>query len=301
MIFKTVKEVLNMSMTSLIIRHLFKKSDTKRDEGLTIPNDVIRDVDIKYGDNAKWNLLDIYRPKDYEKPLPVIISIHGGGWVYGDKELYQYYCMDLALRGFAVINFTYRLAPKYKFPSQLQDCVDVFDWVNNNADKYDFDINHLYALGDSAGGHLLSLYCDALADETYAKKLGIVVKSNKIPNAVALNCGVYNIEFSEKKDFTARLMKDLMPNKGTKEELDLISPIKHLSKFPPSFVMTANGDFVFEQAKPMFDKLKELNNYSELHVYGDDNNKLAHVFHLNMKSLDAKKCNDEECEFFKKY
>lgn len=53
--------------------------------------------------------------------IPVIVSVHGGGWGYGDKERYQYYCMSLAQQGFAVVNFSYRLASKYKFPAPLED------------------------------------------------------------------------------------------------------------------------------------------------------------------------------------
>ena len=89
------------------------KSDTARDSGLTTPPEIQRFDDIQYGSDPKWNILDVYRPKSAaDSLLPVIVSFHGGGWVYGDKEVYQFYCMDLAKRGFAVINYTYRLAPK---------------------------------------------------------------------------------------------------------------------------------------------------------------------------------------------
>ena len=55
--------------------------------------------------------LDVYRPKlNIKGKLPVIMSVHGGGWVYGDKDVYQWYCMNLAQRGFAVVNYSYRLA-----------------------------------------------------------------------------------------------------------------------------------------------------------------------------------------------
>ena len=103
--------VFVMSFTSWMVRRTFKKSDDRRDAGITVPDTVVRYLDILYGTNPKWESLDVYRPADQEGPLPVIVSVHGGGWVYGDKELYQYYCMNLAERGFAVVNFTYRLAP----------------------------------------------------------------------------------------------------------------------------------------------------------------------------------------------
>lgn len=86
-----------------------KQNDDARDSGL--PHDipeVERINDLQYGPNEKWNTLDVYLPKKEDKPFPVIINIHGGGWVYGTKEVYQYYGMGLAKRGFAFINPNYR-------------------------------------------------------------------------------------------------------------------------------------------------------------------------------------------------
>ena len=110
-----------MSAVSDKIRKMFGEGDAERDAGLSTPSDVVRYDDIVYGKDPKWQCLDVYRPKFRKGKLPVIISVHGGGWVYGDKEVYQWYCMNLAQRGFAVVNFTYRLAPEYKFPASLED------------------------------------------------------------------------------------------------------------------------------------------------------------------------------------
>ena len=90
-----------MSLMSFALRRAFRRSDDKRDAGLTTPEDVARFDDIVYGPDHKWNVLDVYRPKGAEGALPVIVSVHGGGWVYGDKERYQYYGMSLAQQGFA--------------------------------------------------------------------------------------------------------------------------------------------------------------------------------------------------------
>ena len=109
-----------MSEISDFVRRTFGESDTKRDAGLTTPHDVERFDDIVYGDDPKWQILDVYRPREASgKRLPVIVSIHGGGWVYGNKEVYQFYCMSLAQHGFAVVNHTYRLAPEFKFPASI--------------------------------------------------------------------------------------------------------------------------------------------------------------------------------------
>ena len=137
-----------MVRISDIIRAEFAEGDNKRDAGLKTPENIVRYDDIIYGTESKWQKLDVYRPKDATGKLPVIVSVHGGGWVYGDKERYQFYCMDLAERGFAVVNFSYRLAPEYKFPASLEDTNFVFTWVLENAETYRLDTEKLFAVGD---------------------------------------------------------------------------------------------------------------------------------------------------------
>ena len=118
-----------MSALSDKIRTEFKASDDERDALMKTPEDVERWDNIVYGKiDRKVQVLDVYRPKQAEdEDLPVIISVHGGGWMYGDKERYQYYCMSLAQRGFAVVNFTYRLAPRFKYPAGIEDTNTVFE------------------------------------------------------------------------------------------------------------------------------------------------------------------------------
>ena len=71
-------------------------------------------------------------------------------------------------------------------------------------------------------------------------------------------------------------------------------------KFPPVFIMTAEEDFLRGQAPLMYEKLKSMNIPCEFHDYSSERTeKLGHVFHLNIRSEDAHKCNDEECRFFK--
>ena len=108
-----------------VVRREFKVSDDERDKGLVTPADVKRYDNICYvkgGDKDASHYLDVYRPLERsEDKLPVIVNVHGGGWVYGDKETYQFYCMDLCRRGYAVVNASYRLAPLFKYPAQLED------------------------------------------------------------------------------------------------------------------------------------------------------------------------------------
>ena len=289
-----------MSITSIMFRKAAKKSDDARDAGLTTPKDIERFDDIVYGENEEWNVLDVYRPKaEMSRNLPVIVSVHGGGWVYGDKERYQYYCMSLAQRGFAVVNFTYRLAPEYKFPAPLEDTNAVMEWIYENAPEYGLDVEHIYMLGDSAGANILALYTAICTNPSYAANFKFHVPGGFVPKAIALNCGSY-VQTDDK--MTKALMADYLPKKGTEEELKLNNPLYYITeKFPPAYVMTSNGDFLREQAPMMAESLEKNGIPHVLKCYGDEKTELGHVFHCNIKLPEANVCNDEECEFFKSW
>lgn len=289
-----------MSLTSFIVRYMFTKADDKRDAGLTTPDDIQRFDDIVYGPDPKWNRLDVYRPKNTQGKLPVIVSVHGGGWVYGDKERYQYYCMDLAQRGFAVVNFTYHLSPKFKFPQPLLDTNLAFQWVLDNAESYGLDTDNLFAVGDSAGGHLLSLYCAVCTNPAYAARYSFSAPAGGCPKAVGLNSSAFQL--TADNSMTKSLMKDFLPQRGTPEEYEQITPLHYLNgDFPPSYIMTAPKDFLKDDALKMHQALDTLGVENIYRMYDNEDHSLAHVFHLNIRSAAAKECNDEECRFFRKH
>jgi len=102
------------------MRFGIRRIDRKRDRAIPLPAGVTQCRNLSYGPHGKWSRLDVYYPEGTQEPLPTIVSIHGGGFVYGTKEIYRRYCMDMARRGFAVVNFNYRLAPENRFPAFLR-------------------------------------------------------------------------------------------------------------------------------------------------------------------------------------
>ena len=320
---------LSYSIKAKKFRKVIAEIDKKRDEGQTTPADIIRFDNILYGKDRrlkKWQLLDVYRPKlEQEVPsgrltqfkkLPVIVIFHGGAWVYGDKDVYQFYGMRLAERGFAVVNYSYRLAPEAKFPASMIDTQKVFDWISENAEKYGFDARNVFGAGDSAGAHLLTMYAAALTNPEFGKNFPFIQKAqaelisqNKkiVLRGVALNCGKYTMNDGMKdsqaprKDEAQMQIAVWMPHRGTPEEFRLIDCHTHVTKdFPPAFVMTCKGDFLIEQAPLMLKALEKAGVPHEFRCYGTEEMPLWHVFHCDPKLEEAVICNDEECNFFKK-
>jgi acetyl esterase/lipase len=88
---------------------------------------------------------------------PVVLVVHGGAWTSGSRRQLAFYAMKLARAGFCCFAIDYRLAPKYKFPAQIEDCRAAVLWIRQHAAEYAGDASRLGAIGYSAGGHLVAL------------------------------------------------------------------------------------------------------------------------------------------------
>ncbi len=112
-------------------------------------------ANITYGVMNNYPLkLDVYRPRDAKSSTPVVVFIHGGGWVAGDKEGAATYLLPYLEMGWAAVNVEYRLAKVSLAPAAVEDCRCALHWVGRNAGKYKFDIKKVVVTGGSAGGHL---------------------------------------------------------------------------------------------------------------------------------------------------
>lgn len=293
-----------MSQASDFLRKAFGEGDAARDAGLSTPEGIERFDDIVYGTEADWQVLDVYRPKAAAgERLPVILNVHGGGWVYGNKEAYQHYCMSLAGQGFAVVNFTYRLAPEFLYPANLEDTNLAVQWVLANAEAFLLDTEHIFAVGDSAGAQILASYAAICTNPDYAAGFPFAVPAGFSFTAIALNCGVYLLNDPALLDpMTAALRADQMPEGGTEAEYTKASPVNWIAEhFPPTLYMTCSGDFLKQQAPLLEAALAKVNVPHEFHYLVSAEEELGHVFHLNVKSGEAARCNGMECGYFKSF
>jgi acetyl esterase/lipase len=98
--------------------------------------------------------LDVYRPSNPAGPTPVLMMIHGGGWLFGTKEDSILHLVPFLHMGFAVVNVEYRMARVSLAPAAVEDCLCALRWIGRNATKYKFDATRVVITGGSAGGHL---------------------------------------------------------------------------------------------------------------------------------------------------
>ncbi|MZP30466.1 alpha/beta hydrolase fold domain-containing protein [Heliobacterium undosum] len=115
-------------------------------------------LDVPYANLSDAQKLDIYLPNEGKGPFPVILSIHGGGFMFGDKADGQLTPMLEGLnRGYAVVGVNYRLSGEAQFPKQINDIKAAIRWIRANAERYQLNPDKIAVWGGSAGGNLSAL------------------------------------------------------------------------------------------------------------------------------------------------
>jgi acetyl esterase/lipase len=174
--------------------------------------------DLSYGAHER-NTLDLYIPKS-DKPLPLVVWVHGGGWERGSKNNTGP-SMDLLKEGYAVASINYRLSQHAVFPAQIEDCKSAICWLRLNAGKYNLDPERFGAWGMSAGGHLAALlgttddaaFCPANGDKKSSSKVQAVC--DWFGPADFLHWGTMTISdpLAQQPSALSRLFGGLVPNK----------------------------------------------------------------------------------------
>ena len=121
---------------------------------------VQRVKNIRYAEGGgRRHLLDVWRPKHLDEgPAPVLLQIHGGAWMIGDKGQQALPLMlHLAGEGWVCVANNYRLSPRAKFPDHLIDCKLALAWVREHIADYGGDPDLVVVTGGSAGAHLAML------------------------------------------------------------------------------------------------------------------------------------------------
>ena len=286
------------------LRNLFATGDSKRDEDKLPPEDVFRMTDQDYAlDGRPEHTLDVYYPVGTEGALPVIFNIHGGGWTYGSKGVYQYYCMSLAQKGFTVINMNYRLSPESRFPAQLEDIFTALMFIQERKERYHCDMDHLFLVGDSAGAQLVSQVCALVTNPEYRKLFDLEIPEIQI-QAALMNCGVYNAKdhFFDEEGNRIGLADTYLPEDAEKEkilqQMDVLAYVT--GDFPASCLMGSVNDAVSLTDTDAFAELLESKGVEVLSLwYGQEDPSLGHVFHVNISLEAARVCNDREIDFLR--
>ena len=273
------------------------KMDAKRIASQTEPEGFVKILDIPYiDDGEKGHLLDIYYPEGTTENLPVIIDIHGGGWMYGYKEINKNFCLKLSEKGFLVASINYRLAGDVLFDDQIRDIFSALKWLNENLKDYPADMDNIFLAGDSAGGHFSCVTTAVNLNEDMQKDFGVSYCGFDF-NAVAAICPAVDLlspNFLMNVNVPI-LLGDKWKKSKFKKYLDVNRIIS--KDFPPFYVNTARNDFLKKQCYKLKDILERNGIEYKFH---DFDKPLSHVFNVvDPFSKYGDMANTEIAEFFK--
>lgn len=207
--------------------------------------DVERLVDIRYGEHPRLQL-DIYRPAILPaQPAPVLLHIHGGGWIMGNKhQQAQPLLWHMAARGWICVDINYRLAPRYRYPECLLDAKRALAWIKREIAGYGGNQAFVAVTGGSAGGHLAAMM--ALTANTPALQPDFVEADTRVQAAV-LMYGAYDFTNSNSNWAGASLERYLRkfvmsPDSQTPYWREASPKFNLNSAIPPIFAIHGSND-----------------------------------------------------------
>lgn len=229
--------------------------------------------DIFYADNEnRAQSLDIYLParRTSDRPLPLLVWIHGGGWQAGDKGSAGQIPPLVASGRYVGASINYRLTGEATWPAQIHDCKAAIRWLRGNAKKYGIDPTRIAVLGSSAGGHLVAAVGTMGDVPSLEGDLGSYTDQSSAVTCVVDFYGPTDV--TQMSKFPGGMNHDSPnspeskliggPVQERKEIARQLNPITHLSKGDPPILIahgTADRTVPFNQSELLRDAMREKN------------------------------------------
>lgn len=217
--------------------------DMNRIDYSYLSKDIKEKLNIYYvNDEIKEHSLDIYY-KSENNLKPILIDIHGGGFIANDKELNHLFGNYMAQNGFVVFNINYRLAyPKYNVFDQVMDINDALRWIIINAQNYGGNTNEIYIVGHSSGGVLAVIEALLCKSEKIREDYNIGKRDYEYKGLI-LDCGMMNFYKKNIAYWGMRRMVFPKQYKNDKRYQDIVfQNNEELQLLPKTFLLTNSKD-----------------------------------------------------------
>lgn len=218
--------------------------------------------DEAYGDGPRERF-DLHRPADADGPLPVIVWLHGGGWVGGSKVQSWPYFQVLAAEGYAVVAAEYALAPGNRYPTPARQIMRLLAHLQAEPGRLGVDPQRIVLAGDSAGAHIAAQVAALVTTPGYAELVGVepTVAPEQL-RGVILACGPYDlhgIPRSHRHGWTHALFWAYSGTRryATDPHFATWSVAEYLSpRFPPTLLTVGDTDPLYRHTVLLADRLR---------------------------------------------
>jgi acetyl esterase len=234
----------------------------------------------------------VYTPSG-KPPFPMLVFLHGGGWVFGGIEAYDGLCRALASASKAVVfSLAFRLAPEHRFPAALQDCYSVTQWVHANHAELEGDPARLAVAGDSSGANL------AVAVALMARDRGGPPIAFLLLAYPAVDPEMTSPSYRENEEdpFLSRAEMVWYWDKYLDSDGDRKHPhaapihAEDLGRLPPTHIVTAGFDVLRDEGEALAARLREAGVPVTVRRYDD----MVHGFLIMGRYLDTAREGIEE-------
>src|SRR6266536_6535038 len=221
----------------------------------------IEDLIITDGPSVQL-ALRILRPQNARTPLPVIVYIHGAGWVFGSTQTHDRLMRELAVgAGAAVVFPEYRLSPEAKYPTAIEESYSVVKWVAEHGLEHGLDAERLAVAGDSVGGNMTAAVT-LLSRERGGPDIRLQLLFYPVTDA-AFDTASYH-QFAEgyhlRRDAMMWCWEQYTRHPGERNEITA-SPLRastqQLKGLPPALIITAEADVLRDEGEAYATKLRE--------------------------------------------
>ncbi|MFZ5733386.1 MAG: alpha/beta hydrolase [Pseudomonadota bacterium] len=245
-----------------------------------------------YDPSDKNAILDVYRPPQQDIKGPVVVWIHGGGFVSGRRADIANYLKVLAGRGFVVVNVDYTIAPEAKYPMPVRQVGKALAFLAQNGGRLGVDANRIVLAGDSAGAQIAAQTAAIVTNSDYARRVGVAPADGSFRLAGALLfCGIYDITgmgrqggilgwFVGSTTWAYSGARDWRNAKG----FETMSVAPNITgAFPPTLISAGNADPLGPQSAAMAAALKAKGvNVQELFFPADYQPGLGHEYQFDL-------------------
>lgn len=269
--------------------------------------DEIRNLNY-LGDHNPFHTMDIYGPKDCQDVLPVVMLIHGGGYVSCEKFINECQAKFLAEHGFRVVNINYSLMPEVGFMEVVQELFAALHWIEDNAQMYLFDPNGICVSGDSGGGHY-SLLVAAVQNSSYLQNYFGVAPVETGIKGIAASCPMTELHSAvSQNDMTSRFLRKNALHSGRDKDTIFVNNVSFPTvldhcTFPEIFLLTTPTDQELHGAsKTLHQQLTERGIAHVYREYTSQERDLGHVFNVvNPEYPESVSANQEMLDYFKSH